>query len=86
MILVLVVTLAPASLHILAAARSKGLPLDCVRSLLGHKLHGGRQRGLERDGTGKNGWSGEVGVENVEGAAVGRGGKGRSFLGCWGWV
>ena len=65
MILVLVVTLAPASLQILAAARSRGF-LGCVRSLLGHKLHGGRQTGQELDGTGRNSWSGEVGVKDVE--------------------
>ena len=68
---VLVVTLPPASL---------------LRSLLVRKLHGGRQRGQERDGTGRNGWSGEVGVEDVEGGGVCRGGKGSWFLGCWGWL
>ena len=72
MTLVLVVTPAPASLQIRVAARSRGL-LECVRSLLGHKLHGGRQRGQERDGTGRSGWSGEVGVENVEGVRAGLG-------------
>ena len=79
MILVLVVTRAPASLQILAAARSKGPPRL-------RKIPSGRQRGQERDGTGRNGWSGEVGVEDVEGAAVCRGGKGAWSLGCWGWL
>ena len=65
---------------------ARGGLLDCVKPLLGHKLHGGRQRGQERDGTGRSGWSGEVGVEDVEGAAICRGGKGRSSLGCWGWL
>ena len=85
MILVLVVTglLLPCKFWLLLP---RGGLLGCVRSLLGHKLHGGRQRGQERDRTGRNGWSGEVGVENVEGAAVCRGGKGRWSLGCWGWL
>jgi len=76
------VTRAPASLQILAAARSN-IDIDID---IDHKLHGGRQRGQERDGTGRKGWSGEVGVEDVEGAAVCRGGKGRWSLGWWGWL
>ena len=75
MILVLVVTLAPASLQFGLLLAPGGL-LDCVKSLIGHKLHGGRQRGQERDGTGRSGWSGEVGVEeeqqSVEVGRVGR--------------
>ena len=59
MILVLVVTRAPASLQILAAARSKGPPRL-------RKIPSGRQRGQERDGTGRNGWSGEVEQQSVE--------------------
>ena len=41
----------------------------CVKSP-GHKLHGGRRRGRKRDSTGSNGWSWEVGVTDVDGAAV----------------
>ena len=61
----------------------RGLP-DCVGSLLGNKPHGGRQKSRWRDGTGKNGWLGEVGVENVEVAVICKGGKGRRCLGCSG--
>ena len=74
MILVLVVTRAGASLQILAAARSRGPPR--LRKIPAWaQARGGRQTIQERDGTGRNGWSGEVGVEDVEGAAICRGGE-----------
>ena len=62
----------------------EGASSACVRSLLGHKLHGGRQRGsatapAESAGQGK--WASKTSKEQQS-----RGGKGRWSLGCWGWL
>ena len=46
------VTLAPASRHTLAAARSNAPP-DSAKPPIGHKLRDGRQEGLECDGIGR---------------------------------
>ena len=79
MILVLVVTLAPASLPIQLLARG-GL-LDCVRSLLGHKLHGGRQKGRQRDGTnGQGKWASKTSKEQLP---VEAGREGRFLAAGW---
>ena len=79
MILVLVVTLAPASLPILAAARSRGPPrlrkVPAWAQIARWSPKGSTARRHQR--------SGKVGVENVEGAAACGGGTRRSFLSCW---
>ena len=79
MILVLVVTLTPASLPILAAARSRGPPrlrkVPAWAQIARWPPKGSTARRHQR--------SGKVGVENVEGAAACGGGKRRSFLSCW---
>ena len=72
---VFVVTRAPASLHMRAAAGSRAPPV-VARVQTAHKPRGGRQEGLERDGTGRSGQIRAVAIGGAAREAGGRGGPG----------
>ena len=75
----LVVTRAPASRQMRAAARSSGPP-GCEEPQTAGKLRGGRQESPKRDGTGTSGQT-----KGVEAAGGGAGELGRWVMGmcCW---
>ena len=72
---VFVVTRAPASLHMRAAARSMAPPV-LAKVQTAHKPRGGRQEGLERDGTGRSGQIRAVAIGGATREAGGTGGSG----------
>ena len=82
---VFVVTRAPASLHMRAAARSRAPPCS-QKSRLRTKPRGGRQEGLECDGTGRSGQIRAVAIGGAAREAGGRGGSGSCChcgMGLW---
>ena len=82
---VFVVTRAPASLHMRAAARSMAPPV-LAKVQTAHKPRGGRQEGLERDGTGRSGQIRAVAIGGAAREAGGRGGSGSCChcgMGLW---
>ena len=82
---VFVVTRAPASLHMRAAARSMAPPV-LAKVQTAHKPRGGRQEGLECDGTGRSGQIRAVAIGGAAREAGGRGGSGSCChcgMGLW---
>ena len=80
-----VVTRAPASLHMRAAARSRAPPV-LAKVQTAHKPRGGRQEGLECDGTGRSGQIRAVAIGGAAREAGGRGGSGSCChcgMGLW---